>query len=185
MGPVAVEVVSSMAATVGGSHSKRRSRVGEEAMRGSSGEVAPGAWSRCRGGCPGLGQSDARGLTRWSAARELLARWRRGRVAVGRDGAAWLGGRGLRDLGRRGIRGARRDAGVAAPGSGGRAGATALGATEAQGERARDATGRRSGGPGEGGAPGSWEGGWRPEVGGRPAAGGRRWLQGEEAPWRR
>jgi hypothetical protein len=117
-----------------------------------------------------------RGLVRWSGSWELLAKWRRGGVTVGHVGAAWLGGSGLRGLGRRpggreeGVRGTRRDAGVAAPGSGGRAEAATLGATEAQGWRARGTLGRRcDGNPGR-----------AARRGGRLAAGGGR----ERSRWR-
>jgi hypothetical protein len=132
MGPVAAEVVSSMAATVGGSHSKGRSRVGEGARRGSSGEGhralgrgagaaararpgalvggagAPGAGSRC------LGRLPARGLERWS--RQRVARPRakgrprrqagRRRRGPGEGGAPgrWEGGR-RPEVGGRGVDG--------------------------------------------------------------------------------
>jgi hypothetical protein len=154
---VAAEVVSSMAATVGGSHSKGRSRVGERGREaclmnntgGSSGgeRLLPAA-SRNRGGMLAWdtgrwvavpGRLPARGLERWS--RQRVARPR-------------TKGRPRRQAGRR-RRGARRDVGGAAPGSGGRAGAAALGATDAHRRERRPRGGRRAG-----------------EMGGRPAAGG-------------
>jgi hypothetical protein len=119
MGPVAAVVVSSMVATVGGSRSRGRSRVGEGAPACSV--LAPGR---------GVG----------AAARGAQA----AEHGVGAAARAWVGQGGSthRRL-ERGVAGA----GVAAPGSGGRAGAAALGATDAQGRREAGADGgRKTGG---------------------------------------
>jgi hypothetical protein len=111
----------------------------------------------------------------------------RGRGSSRRVGVGW-GRRGARRGGlarqhgarkqREDVGGTRRGAGVTAPGSSGRAGAAALGATEAQGWRALDVTGSRSGGPGCDGKHGR-----AARRGGRLAAGGgrersRRWGGG-------
>jgi hypothetical protein len=119
----------------------------------------PGAGSRCRGGCPRAAWSVGRrcgSSWRWVAVPGAAARARPGAL-VAAEGCAASG-----------------EGTSAAPG--GTPETRHRGVAAAQGRRPWERRTRTdgSGGPGEGGAPGRWEGGRRPEVGGRGVGG---WVE--------